>query len=149
MGWINLVLPFLKMWWKPILGAVVVGFLYWKVSGFIDDYQEMKADHKSELQAKNDEIRSLTVQRNNARIEAESAKSALEEKEKHEERLELLLTDAITRQDDIRKDKRTQQQVFEGHDLEEMAKRHNEWIEKLANKASQERMDDFENAFNN
>jgi hypothetical protein len=129
------------MWWKPILGAVVVGFVYWKVGNMFDDYKEMVADRDGR-------ITQLVVERNDARVEAESAKAALKEKEQHEKRLELLLADAIKRQDEIRKEKREQQDIFEGHDLGKMAQRHGKWIEKLANKATQERMDDLEDAFN-
>lgn len=133
---------FLQLWWKPLAFAAAGAFLYWKVGAVVADYREM-------VEERDGRITTLVVERNNARVEAESAKAALAEKEKHEKRLELLLADAIERQDAIRKEKREQQKIFEGHDLEEMAKRHNEWIAKLANKATQERMDAFENAFNN
>lgn len=135
-------ISFLRLWWKPLALSAIGAFLYWKGTSLWDDYKKLAEEHERT-------VTQLTVERNNARIEAESAKAALAEKEKHEERMELLLADAIRRQDEIRKEKREQQKVFEGHDLEKMAQRHNEWIEKLANKATQERMDAFEGAFNN
>ena len=127
--------------WKWILLSLGVVAFYWKVNSEWSDYSEWK-----ELQAQT--ITELTVARDRAVVEAASAQSALWEMKANTARLELLLQDALTRQDDVRADATAQRKVFEEHNFEALTKAKPGLIEKLANKATQERMDAFENAFN-
>lgn len=135
-------LTILKLVWKPVVIVLSAGLLYWKISSWIDDYQEMK-------QAYETSISQLQRERDNARIEAESAKATVEELRRNEERLELLLADALERQDQIRTEANRQVDVFQQHNFTELTKAKPGLIERLANKASKERMTAFEEAFNN
>ena len=127
--------------WRWIVGALVVGVLYWKASNWYDDYQDMKETY-------NRNVQQLLIERNNARVEAESAKAALLEIKRHDERLELLLKDAIQRQDVIRKETREQQKIFERHDFQALTEAKPGLIERLANRATEDRFNAFEDAFN-
>jgi hypothetical protein len=120
----------------------VLGFwLYIQIQQYANHVTEVRNEREQK-------IIQLTQERDQARIEAESAKTAYEEKVLNEKRLELLLADALKRQDEIRTEARAQKAIFERHNLQALTDAKPGLIENLANKATQERMDAFENALN-
>jgi len=132
---------FLRANWMYAIGALLVGFLYWKVSHAWNEYQDWK-DEQAQT------ITDLTVSRDRAIVERASAQAAMAEKEAHNMKLELLLEQAYEQQATIQKQAQREIEAFEGHDLAKMAQRHGKWLEKIINNGTQERLDEIESAFN-
>ena len=128
--------------WKWIAIVVVCFGAYWKLGAVFDDYKNMVAE-------RNATITKVTVARDRALVEAATAQAAIFEIKAHAKRMELLLSDALQRQDEIRAEATAQREVFEDHNFTALTKAKPGLIEKLANKATQERMNAFEDAFNN
>jgi hypothetical protein len=137
-----MILTILKLVWKPVLLVGIVGFVYWKVANAFDDYKTM-------VEERNTTITKVTVARDRAIVEAAAAQAAVYEIKANAQRMELLLESSLQRQDEIRAEAKAQREVFEGHNFEALTKAKPGLIEKLANKATQKRMDSFEDAFNN
>jgi hypothetical protein len=139
---LTIIKTFIGANWK-VLGLIVVAvFAYWKITGWLENYNET-------MEAKAATITKVTLARDRALIQLAHINATLQEKERHEERLELLLKDALQRQDDIRDEAQAAREAFEGHDLTKMANRYNKWMEKIVNNGTQERLDSIEDAFNN
>ena len=125
-----------------MLTVGAAAFMYFKLNSMWDEYQEFRT-------LKEQTIIELTQSRDQALIEVAEARAAMWEKEAHAERLELLLEEARAERAAIRAEAARQVEVFEDHNFEALTKAKPGLIEKLANKATQERMDAFEDAFNN
>lgn len=134
-------LKFLAANWKFILGGFAIGFLYIKFDSWLNDYV---ADQK----AQQNQIVHLVQERDQAIQEAISALKAIEEQEAHVKRMELLLEETLKRQDEIRAEAREEKRTFEEHDFEKLVIAKPTLIERLANRATAERMKSFEDAFN-
>lgn len=133
---------FLIMFWKPLAVIGVGAFLWWQVNSWVTKYNDMKLNYESELSK-------LVVQRDKARIEAEAKDDALEAMKAHGERMELLLTEAITRIDASRAEAEEREKIFNaGHDLDNLARKKAGLIERLANNATARRMGEIESALN-
>lgn len=135
--------------WKVLLVVSFAGILYLKLGSFWEDYQDYRADKEQTLAQKEQVILKLTQARDHALIEVAESRSAMWEMKANEKRLELLLAEAIEQQKEIRAVARQQVEIFENHNFEALTKAKPGLIEKLANKATQERLDAFEEAFNN
>ena len=99
-------------------------------------------------QEKERSLQEMTVARNNAHLEAVAATAALSEKIANEKRLELLLAESIKHNEiDVEKARR-QREIFEEHDLQKLTNAKPQWLEKLANQATKERIDAMQSAFN-
>lgn len=127
--------------WKPALLLVAAGFLWFRVSAWYDDYLETKRIY-------DDRLTVLTRERNNASLELQTLKYAMQEQQRNAKRVELLSRIAKRENIIIQRQMQRHQAAFKGHDLEKAATRHEKWIEKLANNATKERMDALENLFN-
>ena len=128
--------------WVYVVGALIGGFLYWKVSTGIENYI---AEQKKE----EDRIVELTSARDRAVIESLSLQATIWEMKANERRAEINARKTKEEQTQVREQEATEKGVFEGHDLGEMARRHEKWIEKLSNKATQEQFDEIEAIVNN
>lgn len=127
--------------WK-ILGIVGLAFFaFYKIEDFIED-------RIVEAQERNNKITELTSARDRAVVEAEGLKDTLTEMRRHEEFLKQLLVEARIRHDEARQEARDQHRVFEDHDFNKIVQAKPGLVEKLANKATQERMDEIESAIN-
>lgn len=135
-------LKFLVGNWKFLVLAIGILLFYFKANAFWNDYQEYRTQ-------KEQTVLQLTQSRDQALIQVAEARAAMWEKEANEKRLELLLAKAIEEKAAIREEARRQIDVFENHNFEALTKAKPGLIEKLANKATQERLDAFEDAFNN
>jgi len=132
---------FLLMFWKPLAIVGVGAFLWWQIFSWIEDYREMKEGYDSRMAQ-------LVQERNQTSIEKQSLEATLREKERNAKRLELLRRVAQRQAEIAKADLIRQTAVFEGHDLAKAANRHPEWLAKLATNASQERLDELEDLFN-
>lgn len=139
---------YLKIIWKfakpnipYILLALLVAFVYWKVTGMWGEYQEWKT-----LQQQT--ITEITVMRDRALVEAATARDTLERVQANIDRLKELLDQSLANQAAIQVEVRGQKEVFERHNFDALVKAKPGLIEALANKATQERMDAFENSLN-
>lgn len=141
MIWATIV-KFLLGNWKVFVTAGAALFIYFKFNSLVGDFQEFRSQ-------KEKTIVQLVQERDAARAEAASAQSAMWEMKANEKRLELLLEDAIAERAKIRAEASKQIEVFQEHNFEALTKAKPGLIEKLANKATKERMDAFEDAFNN
>ena len=137
----TLILKFLAGNWKILAAGAIGIFLFFQVTHWVKDYNQMKADEAQKLS-------NMTVERNNALISAASAQASLQEVRINAAKVEAQLALALTRQDEIRAEAKAEREKFEGHDLTKMANRHNEWMEKLVNRGTQKRLDSIEDAFN-
>lgn len=132
---------FLSVNWKwVVLGAVAL-FLYWKVGSWYDAYQEQQ-------QAERERITRLEVEKAAAEISAQSLVGTMTMMIEQQRKTEMLLLDALKRQDTIREEMKQQVDVFEDHDFPELVDAKPGLIEKLANKATNERMKELEDALN-
>ena len=132
---------FLAANWKwVVLGAVAL-FAYWKVGSWYDAYQE-------EQKAERERITRLEVEKAAAEISVQSLSGTLQMMREQQVKTEMLLIDAIRRQDEIRSEAKEQVDVFEDHDFPALVDAKPGLIEKLANKATNERMREIEDALN-
>jgi len=138
---LSAILGFLKINWMYVGGAILVATIWWKVSHAWSDYKDWKANQAQT-------ITELTVSRDRAIVERASAQAAMAEKQAHVIRLEILLDHALEEQKAVTTIAKEQQDIFERHNFTALTKAKPGLIEKMANKATQERMDAFEKAFN-
>lgn len=133
---------FVKSSWKPVTIVLLVILSYWKITTWYDAFQEQQlAEQKL--------ITKLTVERDRAMISAASFQAVAAEKAMNELRLELLFEKLLDQQKLILKESDRQKDIFENHNFEALTNAKPGLIENLANKATQERMDAFEDAINN
>lgn len=88
------------------------------------------------------------VERVKAEVERDTAQQVLDQERGHYQTLMRIQAEHSIALDRIRTEAQNQHEVFEEHDFEALTDAKPGLIERLANKASQERMDEFEAAFN-
>jgi len=93
-------------------------------------------------------ITEITVMRDRALVEATAARDTLERVQANIDRLKELLDQSLINQAAIQIEVKGQKEVFERHNFDALVKAKPGLIEHLANKATQERMDAFENSLN-
>lgn len=132
---------FFKVNWKWVVIGLVLVFAYFKVGSWYDAYQEAEA-------AERERITRLEVEKASAQVSLASMAATLQIVMEEKRKQEVLLLDAISRQDRIRAEAKEQVDVFEDHDFPKLVEAKPGLIEKLANKATNERMQQLEDALN-
>jgi len=135
---------FLFAQWKWVVIGLITILLLWaafKVYGAFKDREALIEEKKGTLAA-------LAVDLNSAEIEAQSAKATIKQMEGDKARLQGLLAGTIATQIEIRDEVREQKKLFEDHQFKEVIQAKPGLIQKKANRATQERFDELEAAFN-
>lgn len=127
--------------WLTVLIVLACIFLYFKFTGALSDYKDMVAQRDTSIA----ELRARNVA---AEVKAASALATIDKMEEDRVRIEILHNDALRRQDDSRDLARRQMEIFEKHNLQRLVDAKPGLIQPRANKASQEKMDAIEKAFN-
>ena len=132
---------FLSRYGKWVLLGAVVLFAYWKVSSWYEAYQEAEA-------AERERITRLEVEKASAIVSLQSMAATMAVIMEEKRKQEVLLLEALRKQDEIRAEAKAQVDVFEDHDFPALVEAKPGLIEKLANKATNERMTEIEDALN-
>lgn len=142
--WMTILLgakSFLSAYGKWVLLAAVVLFAYWKVGSWYEAYQE-------EEKAERERITRLEVEKAAAQVSMQSMAATMVMLMEEKRKQEVLLLEALRKQDEIRAEAKEQIDVFEDHDFPALVEAKPGLIEKLANKATNERMTEIEDALN-
>jgi hypothetical protein len=132
---------FLAVNWKWVVIGVVLLFVYFKLTSWYDAYTEQRENERAALTSA-----ALRVQA--AELSNQSMQATMMYMLDQQRKTEMLLLDAIRRQDEIRAEAKAQVDVFENHDLPKLVQAKPGLIEKLANKATAERLQEIEDALN-
>ena len=132
---------FVSVNWKWVVIGGVLIFAYFKIGAWYDAYQETKTEERRAVLA-------LALEKQAAEISLQNMAGTMQLLLEHQRKTELLLVDALRRQDEIRTEKKAQVDVFEDHDFPDLVDKKPGLIEKLANKATNERMQELEDALN-
>lgn len=132
---------FLGRYGKWILLAGVLLVVYFKATSFYEDYKQAKEDQAREL------VRTA-LEKQAAELSLQSLQGTLLMMMEQQRKYELLLVDSLRKQDEIRAEADKQVEVFEDHDFEGLVEAKPGLIEKLANRATAERMQEIQDALN-
>jgi hypothetical protein len=141
MKYLQLIWSFLKPNFFYVLLALLIAFFYWKLNNMWGEYKEWRT-------LQQETITQVTVMRDRALVEAETARQTLEQIQNNTVRLKELVEQSLLNQAAIQAEVKEQKDVFERHNFDALVKAKPGLIEHLANKATQERMDAFENSLN-
>lgn len=132
---------FLKVNWKWVVIGLLCIFVYWKGGNMLDNYVERKTAEKEQL------VR-MALEKQAAEISFQNLAGTMALVLEQQRKTEMLLLDALNRQDTIREEAKAQVDIFEDHDFPDLVDKKPGLIEKLANKATNERMQELEDALN-
>jgi chromosome segregation ATPase len=144
--WILAIRNFLRLNWKWILLAALMGFVYLKATSAWKDY-------KAAVQAQAREIKTLALEKQAAEMERERAQNAIAQLQFSRQMLATMLQEAQEEREALRKETQERLDAFtraDGtkHDLAKAANRHGQWVGKLATEASNEVIEEIENEIN-
>ena len=141
-GW-----SWLLNWWKWLVVGVIVLGIAWIGLTIYGAFKD-RAHYKEQLEGN---ITQLTVERDRAVIERDAANETLRRKAANDEMVRELRAELRDTQKEARDRARAQQEIFEKdrkHSFSEIVQAKPGLVENLANKATQERFDELEGAFN-
>lgn len=135
---------FIGSYWKIGLTVALVGAIgtaAWKINGW-------KTDRDALLEERKGTIADLTQNLTIAEMERNTAQAALFKSEQEKRKILKNQESLIATQNAIRLEIREQKKIFEDHDFAKLVNAKPGLIEKLSNKATQERFSDLEDTFN-
>lgn len=132
---------FLQVNWKWLVIGVVIVVAYIKVGNWYDAYQEQQEQERTAL------VR-MALEKQAAELSVQSLAGTLQLVMEEKRKQELLFIETLRRMDEAKAEAKAQVDVFEDHDFPALVEAKPGLIERLANKATNERMQELENALN-
>lgn len=123
------------------VAAVAVAGIAWKIHSTFQERDRLLEERKMVVA---NLVQDLTI----AEIEKQEAEETIARIEADKRRLEQLYADTVVVQREIRAEIREQKAIFERHDFNRLVQAKPGLIETRANRATQERFDELETAFN-
>lgn len=122
--------------------AAVVATVWWKADTAWDNYKQAIENERVEYAQSQVDLLAVGIERDRA---VQAIGLLLQQREMLAE----LVEDQLVEQEKIRQEAADRIAVFEGHDLEKIAKsNHNVWLGKLATTATNNYFEELQNAFN-